>query len=103
LTTNWKSARNEARSKVLAVAINPTKTTLFATKLADELCGQIEAAYPDLSPDLDAVRKAGAGKDGGPQKLAVYARKADKASGIKAANVTLYGSGKAVWTNCEPL
>jgi hypothetical protein len=103
MTTNWSSARKAARSKVLKTPVNPTQTVLFAPKDADAICAAIESAYPDLSPDLDAVRKAGAGKDGGPQKLAVYTRPADKASGIKAANVTLYGSGKAVYCNLQPV
>lgn len=103
MATNWTKAHKAAKQKVMAVQSNPTVVGSFSLKDFGALCEAIEAAYPDLVPNIDAVASAGVGKNGEPIKMALYARPANKAEGLKAANVTLYGSGKAVWCNLAPV
>ena len=98
---NWNKAQEKATQKVLKAPVNPTKVTALAPKQFSALCKAIEAAYPDLTGDEQAVENAGVGKNGAAVKLAVYAR--PKGSGLPGANVTIYGSGKVVWTNLEPI
>ena len=102
MATNWTAAREKAMSKVMQTPVNPTQVTRIAIDDADKLCKAIEKAHPDLAPNFALVEAAGAGKSG-PQKLAVYTRPANKAEGLKAANVTIYGTGKVVWTNLDPV
>jgi hypothetical protein len=99
--TNWEAAQNAAKENVVARPQNPTKTTHFSPAQFAKLTAAIEKAYPDLKPDTAAVSAAGIGKDGLSVKMAVYAR--PKAGGIPGANVNLYRSGSAVWTNVEPI
>ena len=100
---DWNKVQKEAAKKVVAGQANNVRVTTFLAKDAEELCARIEQAYPDLQPDVNAVINAGAGADGKAQKLAVYTRPRNRAEGIPAANVTLYRSGKAVWTGLAPL
>lgn len=101
MATNWNAARQAAAEKIVARQVNPTTVTYFQLKDADKLCARIEKAYPDLMPDVKSVENAGVGRDGGPVKLAVYKR--GRMGGTPAGNVSLYSSGKAVWTNLEPI
>lgn len=100
---NWNKAHKAAKAKVMPTQVNPTKVTFYDTHAFAKACAAIEAAYPDAVASEDAVIAAGVGRDGAPIKMAVYIRKANKAEGQKSANVTLYNSGKAVWTNLEPV
>jgi hypothetical protein len=100
-TTNWEDAQTAAKDSVVARPQNPTRTTRFTPDQFAKLCAAIEKAYPDLKADKPAVAAAGIGKDGLSVKMACYAR--PKAGNIPGANVNLYRSGSAVWTNVEPI
>lgn len=102
MATNWKTAQKRAVKNVLQAPVNATLVTMVNPGKYEDLCAAIEEAYPDLAPDFQAVEKAGASANGA-IKLAVYKRNANKAEGLKAANVTIYGSGKVVWTNLAPI
>ena len=78
-------------------------TSIFDPQDWEGLAEGIAQAYPDLSVDADQVRKGGKTADGNPVKLAVFVAPRNRAEGIPARNVTLYSSGKAVWTNLEPV
>lgn len=71
----------------------------FQPKTWDKYLTKIMETYPDLEIDLQAVENAGRAATGEPVKYAVLKRGKNAAEGIKAANVTLYSSGKAVFTN----
>lgn len=79
------------------------ETTIIAPADWDKLCAKIEEAYPDLQPDFAAVVAAGKGKNGMAVKLAVYKAAGNKAAGLKSRNVTVYSSGKVIWTNLAPI
>lgn len=98
---NWANAHEAAKAKVVPQQVNPTVVTQYARKDFARLCKLIEKTYSDLAPSEAAVAAAGIGRDGDPIKMAVYTRKAG--NGLKASNVTLYCTGKAVWTNLEPV
>ena len=92
----------QADAQELANSAVPV-TTMFDPQQWGPLATGIAKAYPDLSVDADQIRKGGKTADGNPVKLAVFVAPRNRAEGIPSRNVTLYSSGKAVWTNLEPV
>ena len=89
----------QKRTKAVTTQITRPEVIVFQPKTWETYLSKIAEAYPDLGLDLAAVENAGRAATGEPVKYAVLTRAKNPAEGIKAANVTLYSSGKAVFTN----
>jgi len=98
ILSDLKKAQADAQELPNAQA---SDVTIFDPQEWGPLATKIAKAYPDLTVDADQVRKGGKTADGNPIKLAVFVAPRNRAEGIPSRNVTLYSSGKAVWTNLE--
>lgn len=98
-------ALRSAQSQTVAkdtVVIRPA-VTFFSPGEWEKVVLAIAEAYPDLILDATQVTNSGLGKNGMPIKLAYFSARSDKAKNMPARNVTLFSSGKVVWTNLEPV
>lgn len=96
-TKDFKAAQKQ--TKDLPRTAGGITTSNYDPKKWETACEAIEAAYPELQPDVQSVINAGKGKTGEPVRLATYKGAANRALNLPARNVVLYSSGKAVWTN----
>lgn len=98
ILSDLKKAQAEAQELPNA---QTSSVTVFDPQKWGPLATAIAKSYPALTVDADQVRKGGKTADGNPIKLAVFVAPRNRAEGIPSRNVTLYSSGKAVWTNLE--